>query len=252
MDAFGGFFMGPDVRVLDSAEKAGAVSVRNQSAGLNRYSPVFSEQHLYESVYNFEPDVKRASASALTEFFIRVFDITGSVILLLLTSPLFLFSAVVVKVTSRGPVIYKQKRVGKAGRVFTLYKFRTMIDGAEKQTGPVWAQIDDQRVIPVGRFLRRSRLDELPQLFNIFRGDMSLVGPRPERPYFVSRHMALQGVRLSVKPGLTGLAQVRAFYDLKPEHKLKYDMLYIHHRSLLLNIYILLQTIPVIFLKKGW
>jgi lipopolysaccharide/colanic/teichoic acid biosynthesis glycosyltransferase len=246
--------MRPDVQVLDSADKAGAVSVEaeGQSAGLNRYSPVFSEQHLYESIYDFESVVKRASASALTEFFIRAFDITGSVILLLLTSPLLLFSAVVVKATSRGPVIYKQKRVGKAGSIFILYKFRTMIDGAEEKTGPVWAQKDDGRVTPVGKILRCSRLDELPQLFNVFRGDMSMVGPRPERPYFVSRHMALQGVRLSVKPGLTGLAQVRAFYNLKPEHKVKYDSLYIQNRSLLLNIYILLQTIPVVFLKRGW
>jgi lipopolysaccharide/colanic/teichoic acid biosynthesis glycosyltransferase len=247
-----GGFMGPDVQVLDSAEKAGAVSVRNRSARLNRYSPVLSEQFLFENVYGIEPDLKRTSASTLTEFFIRAFDITGSVILLLLTSPLFLFTAVVVKATSRGPVIYKQKRVGKAGSIFTLYKFRTMIDGAEEQTGPVWAQRDDQRVTLAGRFLRRSRLDELPQLINVFRGNMSLVGPRPERPYFVSRHNALQGVRLSVKPGLTGLAQVRAFYNLKPEHKVKYDSLYIQNRSLLLNIYILFQTIPVIFLKKGW
>jgi len=246
--------MGPDISLLDSAEKAGSISVevKGRTASLNHYSPVLSEQHLYERVYGFEPDAKRVSASTLTEFFIRAFDITGSVILLLLTSPLILFSAVVVKATSRGPVIYKQKRVGKEGGIFTLYKFRTMVEDAEEKTGPVWAQKDDGRVTPLGKVLRCSRLDELPQLFNVFRGDMSLVGPRPERPYFVSRHMALQGVRLSVKPGLTGLAQVRAFYNLKPEHKVKYDSLYIQNRSLLLNIYILLQTIPVIFLKRGW
>jgi lipopolysaccharide/colanic/teichoic acid biosynthesis glycosyltransferase len=244
--------MGQEVRIFKAGGKGGAVSVEGRHAGLNRYSPILSEQHLYENVYGFEPVVKRASASALTEFFIRVFDITGSLFLLLLTSPLFLFSAALIKATSRGPVIYKQKRVGKAGTIFTLYKFRTMIDGAEQKTGPVWAEKDDGRVTPLGKILRCTRLDELPQLFNVFRGDMSLVGPRPERPYFVSKHMALQGVRLSVKPGLTGLAQVRAFYDLKPEHKLKYDSLYIQNRSLLLNFYILLQTVPVIFLKRGW
>jgi len=242
--------MGQEVRILKAGGKGGAVSVEGRHAGLNRYSPTPSEQHLYENVYGFQPVAKRASA--LTEFFIRVFDVTGSLFLLLLTSPLFLFSAVLVKATSRGPVIYKQKRVGKAGSIFTLYKFRTMIDGAEKKTGPVWAEKDDGRVTPLGKLLRCTRLDELPQLFNVFRGDMSLVGPRPERPYFVSKHMALQGVRLSVKPGLTGLAQVRAFYDLKPEHKVRYDSLYIQNRSLLLNFYILLQTVPVIFLKRGW
>lgn len=118
--------------------------------------------------------------------------------------------------------------------------------------GPVWASPDDDRVTPVGRLLRRMHLDELPQLLNTLRGDMSLVGPRPERPFFVERHKALQGVRLAVKPGLTGLAQVRSYYDLKPAHKVKYDYLYIQNRSLLLNISILLQTIPALFAKKGW
>jgi lipopolysaccharide/colanic/teichoic acid biosynthesis glycosyltransferase len=133
-----------------------------------------------------------------------------------------------------------------------LYKFRTMVHNAEKHTGPVWAARDDDRVTPIGKILRRTRLDELPQLFNVLKGDMSLVGPRPERPYFVKQHKVLQGVRLVVKPGITGLAQVRGQYDLKPEHKLKYDYLYIQKRSLFLNIYILLQTIPVILLKRGW
>jgi len=119
-----------------------------------------------------------------------------------------------------------------------------MVNGTEEHTGPVWATEDDSRVKPVGSVLRKTRLDELPQLFNVLRGDMSLVGPRPEPPYFVSQHKALQGIRLTVKPGLTGLAQVRSSYDLKPEHDLKYDYLYIQKRSLLSNLYILLQTIP--------
>jgi len=127
-----------------------------------------------------------------------------------------------------------------------------MIDDAEKHVGPVLATRDDDRVTPVGRILRRMRIDELPQIYNVLRGDMSLVGPRPERPFFVERHKALQGVRLAVKPGLTGLAQVRSFYDLKPAHKVKYDYLYIQKRSLFLNIRILLQTIPALFTKKGW
>ena len=127
-----------------------------------------------------------------------------------------------------------------------------MINNAEECLGPVLAAKDDSRVTPIGRVLRRTRLDELPQLFNVLRGEMSLVGPRPERPYFVERHKVLQGIRLAVKPGLTGLAQIRSFYDTKPEHKIKYDYLYIQKRSLLLNLYILLQTVPVIFCKKGW
>jgi len=186
------------------------------------------------------------------ELLIRLFDIVGSLAIVVATFPLMVVSALLVKLTSAGPVLYRQERVGKNGKLFVLYKFRTMIDGAEKDVGPVWAAKDDKRITPLGRILRRTRLDELPQLYNILRGDMSLVGPRPERPYFVRRHKALQGARLAVKPGLTGLAQVRSFYDLKPAHKVKYDYLYIQKRSLLLNVYILLRTIPVLFTKKGW
>jgi lipopolysaccharide/colanic/teichoic acid biosynthesis glycosyltransferase len=183
---------------------------------------------------------------------IRLFDMVGSLAILVLALPVMLGISLLIKLTSRGPVLYRQERVGKNGRVFTLYKFRTMIDGAEKHVGPVWAAKDDGRVTAVGRVLRRTRLDELPQLFNILCGEMSLVGPRPERPYFVARHKVLQGLRLSVKPGLTGLAQVRSVYDLKPSHKVRYDYLYIQRRSLLLNIYILLQTIPVLLARRGW
>lgn len=186
------------------------------------------------------------------EFVIRAFDIVGSVAILAVTLPLMLVVALLIKASSQGPILYKQKRVGKDGKVFTLYKFRTMVDNAEDHVGPVLAAKDDVRVTPVGRVLRRVRMDELPQLFNVLWGDMSLVGPRPERPYFVNQHKALQGVRLAVKPGLTGLAQIRSFYDLKPDHKIKYDNLYIQRRSVFLNAYILLQTIPVIFTKKGW
>jgi lipopolysaccharide/colanic/teichoic acid biosynthesis glycosyltransferase len=186
------------------------------------------------------------------DFFIRVFDIVGSLVILILSLPIMLVVAVTIKLFSPGSMLYKQQRVGKSGKVFTLYKFRTMVENAEKHVGPVWATRDDSRVTPIGRILRGMRLDELPQLFNVLRGDMSLVGPRPERPFFVQRHKALQGVRLAVKPGITGLAQVRSYYDLKPEHKLRYDYLYIQRRSLILNIYILLQTIPVIFTKRGW
>ncbi|OHB64041.1 MAG: hypothetical protein A2Y77_05700 [Planctomycetes bacterium RBG_13_62_9] len=193
-----------------------------------------------------------AQTPKTAEFLIRLLDIVGSLTILILAMPVMIVSALLIKLTSAGPVFYNQERVGQGGRLFTLYKFRTMVDDAEKHVGPVWASPNDDRVTPVGGILRKMRLDELPQLFNILRGDMSLVGPRPERPFFVERHKALQGIRLAVKPGLTGLAQVRSYYDLKPAHKVKYDYLYIQNRSLLLNIYILLQTIPVLFAKKGW
>jgi len=193
-----------------------------------------------------------AKPTKTMEFLIRLLDIGGSLGILLFMFPIMLIVAVLVKLTSRGPVLYRQERVGKNGRLFLLYKFRTMVNDAEKHVGPVWASRDDDRITPVGRVLRRMRLDELPQLYNILRGDMSLVGPRPERPFFVQRHKALQGARLVVRPGLTGLAQIRSFYDLKPTHKVKYDYIYIQKRSFFLNIYILLQTIPVLFTKKGW
>jgi lipopolysaccharide/colanic/teichoic acid biosynthesis glycosyltransferase len=193
-----------------------------------------------------------AQMARTAEFLIRLLDIAGSLVILILALPLMVLASLLVKITSAGPVFYRQERVGQGGRLFTLYKFRTMVEDAEKHVGPVWASPNDDRVTPVGRIFRRMRIDELPQIYNVLRGDMSLVGPRPERPFFVERHKALQGVRLAVKPGLTGLAQVRSFYDLKPAHKAKYDYLYIQNRSLLLNLYILLQTIPVLFAKKGW
>jgi lipopolysaccharide/colanic/teichoic acid biosynthesis glycosyltransferase len=186
------------------------------------------------------------------ELLIRLLDIAGSLTMLTLSLPLMVAAALLIKLTSPGPVLYRQERVGQGGRLFTLFKFRTMIEDAERYLGPVWAKKNDQRVTRVGRILRRMRIDELPQVYNVLRGDMSLVGPRPERPFFVERHRALQGARLAVKPGITGLAQVRSFYDLKPTHKVKYDCLYIQKRSFLLNCYILLQTIPVLFAKKGW
>jgi lipopolysaccharide/colanic/teichoic acid biosynthesis glycosyltransferase len=196
--------------------------------------------------------VESHKTSVINDVCIRAFDIAGALILLAIASPLMLLTAVLVRVTSPGPVLFNQRRVGKNGKIFILFKFRTMVNDAEKDTGPVWAAKDDERVTSLGKLLRRTRLDEFPQLFNVLRGEMGLVGPRPERPYFVRRHKALQGIRLTVKPGITGLAQVRSYYDLKPEHKLKYDYLYIQKRSFVLNAYILLTTIPVVLLRRGW
>lgn len=188
----------------------------------------------------------------IEEFLMRGLDTVGSILALLVFAPAIILFSVLIKISSVGPVFYKQQRVGKDGRVFTLYKFRTMVNDAEKELGPVLASRGDPRVTRVGRILRVTRLDELPQLLNVLRGDMSLVGPRPERPHFVKQHKALHELRLAVKPGLTGLAQIRSVYDLKPKHKIKYDYLYIQRRSLLLNLYILALTIPAVFSRKGW
>lgn len=233
------------------------VAVPRGTAGRRRQPSFISENILVDggarSVGFASPFVGvRADTGKSQEVLIRSVDVIVSVIVLLLAMPAMLAVTLLIKMFSPGPVLYKQRRVGRRGRLFTLCKFRTMINNAEEHTGPVWACRDDWRVTPIGRILRQTRLDELPQLFNVLRGDMSLVGPRPERPYFVQRHKALQGVRLAVKPGLTGLAQIRSFYNLKPEHKIKYDYLYIQRRSVFLNLYILLQTVPVVFGKKGW
>lgn len=242
----------PSVRNTDMGE----IAVDCYEAGINHSSAVLLEQLLDTDVHAVKPLefplIRLPEAPFFTEFMVRTLDIIGSALILLLAAPVMVIVSFYVKLSSVGPVLYKQRRVGEYGKVFTLYKFRTMIHNAEKHTGPIWASKDDDRVTPAGKILRRMRLDELPQLFNVLKGDMSLVGPRPERPYFVKQHKALQGVRLVVKPGITGLAQVRGYYNLKPEHKLKYDYLYIQKRSFLLNLYILLQTIPVVLLKRGW
>jgi len=209
-------------------------------------------ERIWDEQSRWESCASVPSAARRHEFWIRAFDVMGSLVILLLASPVMLVLTLVLAVSPSGPVLYRQARVGKGGRIFTLHKFRTMVENAEKNTGPVWAARNDPRVTRLGRILRRTHLDELPQLFSVLAGYMSLVGPRPERPYFVRQYEALQGLRLAVKPGVTGLAQIRGCYDLKPEHKARYDSLYIKRRSLRLNLYILSKTVPVVLTHKGW
>lgn len=185
------------------------------------------------------------------EFLIRALDIVGSVVLLIVFSPVLLLTACLIKATSRGPVIYSQQRVGKDRMLFTLYKFRTMFHDAAVPDDHRPAIQNDGRFTAVGRVIRPLRIDELPQLVNVLKGQMSLVGPRPENITRVNMHKALRGLRLAVKPGLTGLAQVRSYYDLNPRHKIKYDYLYVQRRSLMLNIYILAKTVPVVLNARG-
>jgi len=168
--------------------------------------------------------------------------------------PVSLAVALAVKFTSPGPVIYKQTRVGRHGKEFNILKFRTMIADAERIVGPVLAGVNDPRITKVGRFLRKTRLDEIPQLINVLRGEMSLVGPRPERPHFVAQFCESFPVyreRLVVKPGLTGLAQVNGAYDTSAENKLKYDLAYIYNQSLWLDLLILLETVKVVLAGEG-
>jgi exopolysaccharide biosynthesis polyprenyl glycosylphosphotransferase len=182
----------------------------------------------------------------------RAFDVVFSAAGLLLAAPLMLVVALVVRLDSPGPVFYRQWRLTEHGTPFYLYKFRTMVDGAEAGTGPVLAGVDDPRVTRAGRFLRAARLDELPQMYNVLRGDMSLVGPRPERPYFVNQLMSEVPeyvYRMNVKSGITGLAQVAGRYSTSPECKLMYDLLYTRTYSPARDFAILLQTLKVMLMK---
>lgn len=182
------------------------------------------------------------------------FDRLLAGIFLLLLAPFMLIFALLIKITSPGPVFYKQERVGQGEKPFWLIKFRTMIDNAEAQTGPVLAADDDHRITTIGRFLRRYRLDELPQLFNILKGEMSFVGPRPERPFFVKQFKkSIPGYaeRFLLKPGLTGLAQISGSYATTPTNKLKYDLIYLYNQSLFLDLKILLATVKVVLTGSG-
>ena len=187
----------------------------------------------------------------------RAMDIAMSLIGIVLTAPIMVMVAALVRMTSPGPVIYQQQRVGKNGRVFTLYKFRSMRNDAEKHTGAVWATAGDTRVTPIGRFLRKARLDELPQFWNVLRGDMSFVGPRPERPEFVNeltRQIPFYGERHTVRPGLTGWAQVTFRYGATVEdsmEKLQCDLFYIKNLSIALDLFVILKTIQTVVLRRG-
>lgn len=187
----------------------------------------------------------------------RVLDITASSLGLMVFLPFIPFIILAIKLDSPGPILFRQVRVGHGDRPFTLMKFRSMRQDAESRTGAVWSQENDPRITKVGNFLRRSRLDEIPQLLNILKGDMSLVGPRPERPEFVGelkKRIPYYSERHYVKPGLTGWAQVCYPYGSSVEdaiEKLRYDLYYIKNISVLLDFYIILKTFGVVLLGKG-
>ena len=189
--------------------------------------------------------------------FKRGMDIAFSLLGLVLALPILAIAAGLIKITSRGPVFFKQERVGKDGERFNIYKLRTMRVDAEKLTGPIWARENDPRITLVGRLLRKTHVDEIPQLINVLRGEMAIVGPRPERPVFVSdlsRKIPDYEKRLKVKPGITGLAQVWHRYDETIEDvkkKIKYDLLYIKEMCVLTDLRIMARTILVVLTGKG-
>lgn len=187
----------------------------------------------------------------------RVIFLVISFLMLVLLLPLFPIIALLVRLTSPGPALYRQKRVGRNGVIFNCYKFRTMRVDAEADTGPTWADDADPRITPVGRWLRKTRLDELPQLWNVLRGDMGFVGPRPERPEFVNwlvREIPYYQIRHIIRPGITGWAQVNYPYGASAEdakEKLRYDLYYLKNLSLSFDLYIFFQTVKIVLLGRG-
>ncbi len=184
----------------------------------------------------------------------RGMDLLAAGIGLVLAIPLAIIVITAIKMDSPGPIFYSQKRLGKNGKPIFVHKFRTMRQDAEKATGAVLAQANDPRITRIGKFLRKTRLDEIPQLWCVFNGDMSLIGPRPERPELMEKYKVTSPHfhrRLAVRPGLTGLAQIQGAYDLDIESKLRYDLTYIYNVNMLLDIKILLATVKVVFTGKG-
>jgi len=187
----------------------------------------------------------------------RVIDILVSALGLIITSPITLLTAIAIKLDSPGPVFYRQERVGYSEHPFILYKFRSMVSEAEALSGPVWAQANDSRVTRVGKIIRKLRIDELPQMINVLKGEMSFVGPRPERPIFVSRlkeKIPYYHIRFSVKPGITGWAQILAPYGDSEEgaiDKLQYELYYLKNISPFLDLQIIFETLKVVILGKG-
>lgn len=187
----------------------------------------------------------------------RLIDLVASTILLILSLPIIFFAIVAIKLDSRGKVLFSQERVGEFGGIYTLYKFRSMNSNAEEKTGPVWATEADARITRVGRIIRKLRIDEIPQLWNVFKGNMSFVGPRPERPYFVDQlknKIPYYSERFSVKPGVTGWAQIKYSYGASEKdalEKLKYDLYYVKNMSPLMDLIVIFNTAKTVLLGRG-
>ena len=195
--------------------------------------------------------------SPVAKFVKRLVGFVLSSIMLILLSPLILIVSMAIKLNSKGPVLFSQERVGEDGKIFTIYKFRSMKADAEAQCGPVWAEEDDPRITRVGRIIRKLRIDELPQLWNVLKGDMSIVGPRPERPFFVEKlkeKIPYYKERFAVKPGVTGWAQVKYPYGATEKdalEKLKYDLYYIKNMSLIMDLMVIFHTVKIVLLGRG-
>jgi sugar transferase (PEP-CTERM system associated) len=195
--------------------------------------------------------------SPLQEILKRVADIVFSLVLLVLLLPLMAVVAVLIKLDSKGPIIFSQQRAGKGRHLYQIFKFRSMVQDAEKATGPVWAGEGDTRITRVGKIIRRLRIDELPQIWDVLKGDMSFVGPRPEREVFIKelvKQVPYYDARLTVKPGITGWAQINYSYGASVEdavEKLNYDLFYIKNMSFLMDMLIILRTVKIVLFGSG-
>jgi exopolysaccharide biosynthesis polyprenyl glycosylphosphotransferase len=228
---------------------------------------IYVSPKLYPVIYNYSLFQKIDSSPFLKivfhplsqwdRFLKRVIDIAISVISLLILSPILIVLAIFIKLDTPGPVFHRQDRTGLRGKKFTLVKFRSMVSDAEKHTGPIWAEKNDKRITKIGSIMRPFRLDELPQIINVMKGEMSFVGPRPERPAFVEhfrKEIPFYGLRLTVHPGITGWAQVKHTYDQSfddVKKKLQYDLEYIHNMSLRLDLKIFLKTVLTVMKREG-
>jgi len=234
--------------------KLDGVSFDHLASVYEEYTGKIAVENLRPSWLIFSSGFRKSAWLAAAK---RALDLVAASFGLLLAAPVMALEAAAIRLSSAGPALYHQERVGRHGRPFTVHKFRSMRIDAEEATGAVWASIDDPRITPLGRFLRRTRLDELPQLWNVLKGDMSFVGPRPERPEFVRQltgSIPFYGQRHVVRPGLTGWAQVRYTYGASVEDalmKLQYDLYYIKNLSLALDLYIIFSTIKTVVLRRG-
>jgi sugar transferase (PEP-CTERM system associated) len=242
----------PMDRLLDM--KLEGVTFDHLTSAYETYTGKIAVESLRPSWLIFSPGFRKSRWSLAIK---RGLDVVVSAVGLIATLPLMIVIGIAVKVTSSGSVFYHQRRVGQHETVFILHKFRSMRRDAEAESGAVWARERDPRVTPIGGFLRRTRLDELPQLYNVLRGEMSLVGPRPERPEFVAHLTSLipfYSQRHVVKPGVTGWAQVSYTYGASVEdalEKLQYDLYYIKHLSAVFDVFIIFKTLKTVILRRG-
>ncbi len=234
--------------------KLRGISVEEGETFKERQSGKIPLDHLKPSWMVFSDGFKSLRSRKLVK---RFLDVVVSSICLVVSLPIMAVVAALIRLESRGPVIFKQVRVGENGKEFNIYKFRSMRNDAESETGPVWAVTQDNRVTRIGNIIRLLRIDELPQLINVIKGDMSFVGPRPERPFFVEKlrqTIPYYGIRTMVKPGLTGWAQIKYPYGASVEdalEKLQYDIYYIKNMSPLLDIIIFVMTVKVVLTRQG-